>query len=72
MSDPSFLNSEFLSQAKVDLILTVAERINQYDTSFDPIGAQYWFSSFWQDAVQRCEWDIETLNYDHCIQYWKL
>ncbi|MEK4456849.1 SIR2 family protein [Paenibacillus sp. FSL R10-2748] len=63
-----FFDEFLLYIAKKDLLTVVGDSIDEYDSLFDPVLKHSWYSSFWSDAVSQCQWDIATLNYDHCIE----
>lgn len=58
----------WLSFAKSDLIQTVGEVVNQYDSGYATNIDVAWHKNFWQKATSSNRWDIATLNYDTCIE----
>ncbi|GIO97759.1 hypothetical protein J14TS5_28450 [Paenibacillus lautus] len=67
-NDERFFDELLLLHAKRDLLSEVGDAINGYDSLFDPNGIHSWYATFWKDAISECQWDIATLNYDHCIE----
>lgn len=55
----------FLIRESINII---ANSVKKYDDKFEPTKKDHWFSSFWKKAVNVCNWNIATLNYDTCIE----
>ena len=54
--------------AKQHIREVVAARIFEYMESFDSNHKHRWFANFWNDVLDKCAWDIATLNYDYSIE----
>lgn len=63
-----FFNRDYLELSIRDMVTIIADSVEVYDSAFQPKNRDQWFTLFWQEAVNRCEWDIATLNYDTCIE----
>ena len=62
-----FFDHVMLSNAKRDLIDTVASIVYNYDSQYSPEKFS-WHHRFWNTIMDNYKLDIATLNYDTCIE----
>ncbi|MBE7549221.1 MAG: SIR2 family protein [Planctomycetia bacterium] len=66
--DEYILSVSKLITAKKDILEGVAAQIFKFMEDFDSYHKHRWFADFWNDALNKCAWDIATLNYDYSIE----
>ena len=66
--DEYILSIAKLITGKKSIREVVAAQIFKYMEDFDSNHKHLWFANFWNDALNKCAWDIATLNYDYSIE----
>lgn len=69
------LNTDFEDESPKDiltahheLLINLAEIINEYDKALKLKEDNKFFIDFWQNSIKKNLWDIITLNYDTCLE----